>query len=132
MIDFSRKLTDGIAEFSRAVEALIAAEPLLVGAANPPDTSGVYAFLIGGDLMYIGEAKGSGGLRDRILRKHVAGDEGHALQRHFKDQFPDRMLRREHIKRNVQVKWIVVENTESVSVVERMAIWLLSPPLNRT
>ncbi|MCX8146673.1 MAG: hypothetical protein N3C59_10120 [Azovibrio sp.] len=132
MTNFSHKLAEGIAEFSRAVEVLITAEPHFIGTANPPDTSGVYAFLIEGELMYVGEAKGSGGLRDRILRKHVAGDEGHALQRHFKDRFPDRMQRREHIKRNVQVKWVVIENPEAVSVVERMVIWLLNPPLNRT
>lgn len=125
------KLTEGIDEFSRAVEALISAEAHWIGEANPPSTLGVYIFLIDGECMYVGEARGSGGLRDRILRKHVAGDEGHALQRHFKSLFSDRSQRREHIKRNVQVKWVVVENQEAVSVVERVAIWLLNPPLNR-
>jgi hypothetical protein len=132
MTNLSSKLTKGIAEFSRAVEALVAAEPRLIGDANPPDASGVYAFVIGDELVYVGEAKGSGGLRDRILQKHLAGDEGHALQRYFRGHFPDRMLRREHIKRAVLVKWVVVENSNAVSVVERMAIWLLNPPLNRT
>lgn len=131
MTDLTSKLAIGIAQFSRAVEALISAESLLIGEAHPPESSGVYAFSIDGKLMYVGEAKGSGGLRDRILRKHLAGDEGHALQRYFKDDFPDRALRREHIKGTVQVKWVAVE-AEAVSVVERVAIWLLNPPLNRT
>ena len=131
MTDLCKKLATGISQFSNAVEALIAAEYQLIGEANPPESPGVYAFSIDGVLMYVGEAKGTGGLRDRILRKHVAGDEGHALQRYFKDAFPDRMLRREHIKRTVMVKWVVVD-VEAVSVVERVAIWLLNPPLNRT
>lgn len=132
MNNLSPKLTEGIRVFSQAVENLISAPPRCIGESDPPENSGVYVFLIGGQAMYVGEAKGSGGLRDRILRKHVTGDEGHALQRFFKNEFPDRSLRREHIKRNVHVKWVVVEDNECVSVVERMAIWLLNPPLNRT
>ena len=81
--------------------------------------------------MYVGEAKGLGGLYDRIMRKHVSGDDRHALQRYFKVDFPDRAIRRDHIMGNVQVKWVIVENILSVTVVERLAIWLLEPPLNR-
>ena len=132
MTNLSCKLATGITDFSQAVNALHSATSYCVGEANPPEASGVYAFLIDGEVMYVGEAKGSGGLRDRIIRKHLTGDEGHALQRYFKDFFPDRTLRREYIKRAVQVKWVVVENPEAVSVVERMAIWLFNPPLNRT
>lgn len=80
--------------------------------------------------MYVGEAKGSGGLRDRILNKHVAGDEGHVLQKHFEKEFPDRAHRRNHIRCNVFVKWVVVESA-LVPFVERAAIWLLQPPMNR-
>ena len=129
MNNLSPRLTEGVLAFSQAIETLIAAVPRCIGESDPPESSGVYLFLIGGHVMYVGEAKGSGGLRDRILRKHIAGDEGHALQRFFKNDFPDRTLRREHIKRNVYVKWVVVENIDCVSVVERMAIWLLNPPL---
>ena len=81
--------------------------------------------------LYVGEAKGSGGLYDRIMRKHVSGDDRHALQRYFTVDFPDRVIRRDHIMGNVQVKWVIVENILSVAVVERLAIWLLEPPLNR-
>lgn len=128
---FSRKLAAGVAEFSRSVESLVAAEAFVLGQADPPKLPGVYAFMINDKHMYIGEAKGSGGLYDRIMRKHVSGDKGHALQRYFKVDFPDRVIRRDHIMGNVQVKWVIVENILSVAVVERLAIWLLEPPLNR-
>jgi hypothetical protein len=128
---FSHKLAVGVQEFSQAVERLLAAEALVIGESDPPKLPGVYAFVIDGEHIYVGEAKGSGGLYDRIVRKHVSGDEGHALQRHFRVNFPDRTIRRDHIMRNVQVKWVVIEDYLLVSVVERMAIWLLNPPLNR-
>ena len=128
---FSRKLAAGVAEFSRSVESLVAAEAFVLGQADPPKLPGVYAFMINDKHMYVGEAKGSGGLYDRIMRKHVSGDEGHALQRYFKVDFPDRVIRRDHIMGNVQVKWVIVEDLLSVAVVERLAIWLLEPPLNR-
>jgi hypothetical protein len=128
---FSRKLAAGVAEFSRSVESLVAAEAFVLGQADPPNLPGVYAFMINDKHMYVGEAKGSGGLYDRIMRKHVSGDEGHALQHYFKVDFPDRVIRRDHIMGNVQVKWVIVEDLLSVAVVERLAIWLLEPPLNR-
>ena len=128
---FSRKLAAGVAELSRSVESLVAAEVFVIGQADPPKLPGVYAFMINDKHMYVGEAKGSGGLYDRIMRKHVSGDEGHALQRYFKVDFPDRVIRRDHIMGNVPVKWVIVEDLLSVAVVERLAIWLLEPPLNR-
>ncbi len=39
-------------------------------------------------VVYVGEAKGSKGLRDRLLSKHLSGDESHAIQRAFADTFP--------------------------------------------
>lgn len=131
MNEHSRKLASGLQSFTTSIDSLFAAIPCYIGESNPPGDPGVYLFLLNDHVIYVGEAKGSGGLRDRILRKHVAGDERHALQRYFKNDFPDRAVRREHIKRNVQVKWVVVSD-DFVSIVERLAIWLLNPPLNRT
>jgi len=128
---YSHKLATGVAEFSRQVERLVDAETFILGQADPPNLPGVYAFMINDKHMYVGEAKGSGGLYDRIMRKHVSGDDRHALQRYFKVDFPDRVIRRNHIMGNVQVKWVIVENLLSVAVIERLAIWLLEPPLNR-
>ena len=127
----SRKLASALQSCAASVESLSAAIPYFIGVADPPTAPGVYVFVWNDQAMYVGEAKGSSGLRDRILRKHVAGDEGHALQRHFMGDFPDRLPRRDYIRRNVQVKWVVVAN-EFVPIVERLAIWLLNPPLNRT
>lgn len=131
MNDYSQKLASGFQSFTVSIESLIAATPCYIGESNPPRDPGVYIFLLNDQIIYVGEAKGSGGLRDRILNKHVSGDETHALQRQFKDEISDRSVRREYIKRNIKVKWVVVSD-DSVPVVERLAIWLLNPPLNLT
>lgn len=131
MNDYSQKLASGFQSFTISLDSLISATPCYIGKSNPPSDPGVYLFLLNDQIIYVGEAKGAGGLRDRILNKHVSGDEGHALQRYFKNEFSDRVVRREHIKRNIQVKWVVVSD-DSVPIVERLAIWLLNPPLNRT
>lgn len=131
MNDYSQKLASGFPSFTVSIESLIAAIPCYIGESSPPRHPGVYLLLLNDQIIYVGEAKGRGGLRDRILNKHVSGDESHALQRYFKDEFSDREVRREYIKRNIKVKWVVISD-DSVSVVERLAIWLLNPPLNRT
>ncbi len=124
-------LDEAISHLSSDVEALLKITPVPLGAANPPDTSGVYMFLVGGEVVYIGEAKGSQGLRDRLLRKHISGDDSHACQRAFKEQIPDRPLRREHIKLNVFARWLAIPGSERISAVERLLIWLYKPAWNK-
>ena len=131
MNENSRRFTAAVQSCATLVESLSSATLYFVGDSDPPTTPGVYVFVLNDRAIYVGEAKGSGGLRDRILRKHVAGDDGHALQRYFLRDFPDRLTRREYIKQHVQVKWVVVAE-EFVPIVERLAIWLFSPLLNRT
>jgi hypothetical protein len=114
------------------VTNLLAAVPELLGKANPPDFHGVYMFLVEDKIMYVGEAKGSEGLRDRILRKHVSGDDTHAAQRAYQLDFPDRRLRREHIKKTVFVQWLPIAGPRRVSAVERLLIWMYDPPWNKT
>ena len=81
--------------------------------------------------MYVGEAKGSKGLRDRLLSKHISGDDSHAIQRAFLGQFPDRTLRRDHIKRTVSARWITIDDDGRVSAVEQFLIWLHDPEWNK-
>ncbi len=83
-------------------------------------------------VVYIGEAKGSKGLRGRLLSKHLSGDDNHAIQRAFKEQFPDRFLRREHMKVHVCARWLVVPDPARTSALERLLIWLYKPEWNRT
>jgi len=87
--------------------------------------------LVDGEVMYVGEAKGREGLRDRLLSKHLSGDDGHAIQRAYKLDFPDRALRRAHIKETVFARWLPISDTARVSTVERLLIWLYSPPWNK-
>jgi hypothetical protein len=116
---------------SEMFRMLLLAPRAIVGNASPPETNGVYAFSISNEIIYVGEAAGSSGLRDRILRKHVSGDEGHALQRGFQDRFPDRQERRAFIKSNVHVHWIEIPDSLMVSLVEKLAIEILKPRLNQ-
>ncbi|MFC6791267.1 hypothetical protein ACFQE0_17560 [Methylobacterium komagatae] len=70
-------------------------------------------------------------MRDRLLSKHLSGDDGHAIQRAYLMEFPDRRLRREHIKRTVTARWITIEDGGRVSAVEQVLIWLHDPEWNR-
>jgi len=88
-----------------------------------------FATHLGGD---VGEAKGSGGLRDRILSKHVSGDDNHAIQRAHKLRFPDRKVRREFIKRNVFVRWVETVDANTAIALEGVLIAMFTPPWNGT
>lgn len=109
---------------------LLQATRVLVGEALPPDTNGVYAFSVDDEIIYIGEASGSSGLRDRICRKHVSGDEGHALQKEFQGRFPNRLERRAFIKETISVQWVEIPDSLIVTLVEKLAIACLKPRLN--
>lgn len=113
------------------VAALLASSAVLLGIANPPNVSGVYMLLMDDEVMYVGEAKGAKGLRDRLLGKHISGDDTHAIQRAFKSKYPDRGLRRDHIKRTVSARWLSIADAARVSTVERFLIWLYEPPWNK-
>src|SRR5882672_11870437 len=110
------------------VDKLLATLPELLGLARPPNVHGVYMFLVDGAVMYVGEAKGREGLRDRLLSKHISGDDSHAIQRAYKLDFPDRALRREHIKKTVFARWLTIADPARVSAVEQLLIWLYNPP----
>jgi len=113
------------------VAALLAFSPVSLGVANPPNVPGVYMLLVDDEIVYVGEAKGAKGLRDRLLSKHISGDDNHAIQRAFKPDFPDRGLRRDHIKGTVSARWLSIADTARVSTVERFLIWLYKPAWNK-
>ena len=129
MID-SENLESLFSAIRRNTEALLRKPSVPLGLADPPRTPGVYALSWDGNIQYVGEAKGRGGLRDRLLNKHISGDDSHAIQRAFMDAFPDRGERRLHIIESVEARWIDVP-LEQVSATERAVIWLLNPAHNR-
>lgn len=118
--------------FEQAINQLFEARPFVLGEADPPTNIGVYALFYDGALKYIGEAKGRKGLRDRLLSKHLSGDDNHTMQRVFMSKYPDRTDRRNFIKKNVSAKWLVMECPDTVSAVERLLIWALKPEWNNT
>jgi hypothetical protein len=111
--------------------ALLAFSPVPLGTANPPNLTGVYMLLVDGKIVYVGEAKGANGLRDRLCNKHISGDDNHAIQRAFKLDFPDRELRRIHIKKTVYARWLPIADPARVSTVERFLIWQYEPAWNK-
>ena len=119
-----------VCDLAVEIDRLLATESVCLGEADPPLRTGVYLLLHEGQVVYAGEAIGSKGLRDRLLSKHISGDDNHAIQRAFKPSFPNRAERREHIKRVVHAKWLVIEDKHRASAVERILIWLLGPPWN--
>ena len=134
MMKFSpaSELDELLSSLAEDVRAVLSAPLVALGAARPPSGSGVYILSVGGEVTYVGEAKGSKGLRDRLVSKHLSGDDNHAAQRAFLTDFPDRVLRRRHIKENVHVRWVEISDRNKVAAVERLLICLLQPPWNRT
>jgi excinuclease UvrABC nuclease subunit len=114
------------------LSALFSMDAVPFGKANPPKTPGAYVIYDhNGDLGYVGEAKGSGGLRDRLLNKHLSGDDNLAIQRAYKADYPDRGERHDFIRKNVSVRWVETDNVNYASVIERLLIEILDPPWNR-
>lgn len=128
---YASQVREILATVERDFHALVAAPEYTWGKARPPRTSGVYAFVEDGKIIYVGEAKGSGGLWDRLMRKHMSGDDNHAMQRAFLERYPDRLERRNHMAGNLRVKWIEVSLQERVSALESLAIMVLNPVYNR-
>jgi hypothetical protein len=119
-------------EFVREdVAKLLAVQPVLLGKATPSYDIGVYMLLIEDKVMYAGEATGKKGLRDRLLAKHLSGDEGHTLHRELKAPYPDKTLRRAYLEANVSARWLPIDGKHRARAVERMLIWLYDPPWNR-
>ncbi|RYG99598.1 MAG: hypothetical protein EON58_03400 [Alphaproteobacteria bacterium] len=131
MADPLMKFRTSVPDFEGGMASLLAAPAVPLGAADPPCTTGVYALVHEGQIKYIGEAIGSKGLRDRLLSKHLSGDDGHTLQRVFAAEFPERLLRREHIKNYVYAKWHCVPDRATASALERLLIWAMRPEWNR-
>ena len=114
--------------FSSEVETLMRSTPHFLGEADPPEERGVYMFFDeNATISYVGIAAN---LRDR-LHKHVSGDESHAVQRAYKDRFPDRTLRRKFIEDKVRARWLSVSDPEKSADLERLIIWLFQPPWNQ-
>lgn len=66
-----------------------------------------------------------------VRPQELSGDDDHAIQRAFLVEFPDRRLRREHIRKNVFAQWLEIPDTDRMLAVERVLIWLHRPPWNR-
>jgi hypothetical protein len=100
---WQQRLSTTLKRVEREVRNLASAQAMLLRDANPPELPGVYLFSSDGEILYVGEARGSGGLYDRICRKHVSGSDSHPLQRAFMVKFPDRSERREYLKNHIAV-----------------------------
>lgn len=124
-------LDDILFAIAEDVRAVLTAPAVPLGTASPPSTSGVYLLSVGEKVTYVGEAKGNKGLRDRLLSKHLSGDDNHAIQRAYLADFPDRLLRRDHIRANVLVRWLEIADRDRVTAVERVLIWLYRPAWNK-
>jgi hypothetical protein len=119
-----------LSSISSDITALLSQRPVPLGNAAPPATTGVYVLSVGTEIMYVGEAKGRKGLKDRLTAKHISGDDSHAIQRAFKIEYPDRLIRRDQIKKTVFAQWLEITPDHRVSAVERVLIWMFNPPWN--
>ena len=120
----------GMPGLEAIITELLSCPAIPLGSADPPTTPGIYALVHERKIKYIGEALGSKGLRDRLLSKHLSGDESHTLQRVFATDYPDRIQRREYLKAHIQAKWCSVPDRQTASVVERLLIWSMRPEWN--
>jgi excinuclease UvrABC nuclease subunit len=128
--DLEQKLMQRWREFALDIGTLLRKPSYSLNGANLPTEPGVYIIIDEkGNDCYVGKATRS--LRDRVLSKHVSGDESHAIQRAYKDQFPDRVERRRFIRDNMRVKWLQVADQIKIVDLERLLIWLLQTRCNR-
>ena len=128
--DLQAKVLQRWEQYSHDVESLLASPLYTLGEADPPEDPGVYLLLNGNTtITYVGKSTKS--LHDRLLRKHLSGDESHAIQRALQKQFPDRFERRQYIRENVGAKWLVIDDPIRIADLERLLIWLFQPPWNR-
>ncbi|MEJ6120844.1 GIY-YIG nuclease family protein [Vibrio sp. 2-Bac 85] len=132
MSHWQAKLATLLPEIETYLESLFEMDPVLFAVAQPSKKPGTYIiYNHDGILSYIGEAKGSGGLKDRLLSKHLSGDDKHAIQRAYKSQFPDRLERRNYIKENISVRWVETKDANTASMIERILISMFNPPWNK-
>jgi len=124
------ELHDVMSAISEDIDKVLSQPSVTLGQANPPTKSGIYILSLEDKVMYVGEAEGRKGLKDRLLSKHISGDDNHAIQRAFKEDFADRTMRREHIKKHVHAQWLEISDELRVSAVERTLIWMFNPPWN--
>jgi excinuclease UvrABC nuclease subunit len=117
-------------QFFSDVTALLQSPSYRIVEADLPSAPGVY-IIVDEQLQdcYVGKATRS--LQDRVINKHVSGDESHALQRAYMNRYPDRLERRNYIKENLKVKWLHISDTQKLADLERLLIWLLQPMHNR-
>jgi excinuclease UvrABC nuclease subunit len=116
--------------FAVDVERLMRQPAVRIAQARIPETPGVYIILNPQQReCYVGKATRN--LRDRVLRKHVSGDESHAIQRSYESKYPDRTERRKFIREKMYVKWLPVSNLSRIADLERLLIWRLRTKYNR-
>ncbi|MBB3967198.1 hypothetical protein [Rhizobium metallidurans] len=65
------------------------------------------------------------------MRKHMSGDDKHALQRAFQERYPNRRDRRFYMSEFLKIKWVEIPDPRRVSAVESLAIMVLDPIYNR-
>jgi hypothetical protein len=99
--------------YLRDVERLVKSPACTIADVQLPDAPGVYIFIDErGRECYVGKATRS--LRNRVLSKHLSGDESHALQLAYMERFPDRLERRKFFKSRLRSNgWSSTTNVES-------------------
>ena len=130
--DLTAQLMARWEQFYPIVNTLMQCESVTLGKAAPSNEHGIYIlFNELQELSYVGKAVGTKGLCDRLVSKHISGDDSHAVQRAYLSRFPDRSERRQFIKANVQAKWLNLADDTLIADLERLLIWLFHPAWNR-
>jgi excinuclease UvrABC nuclease subunit len=117
-------------QFFSDVKALLQSPSHRIIEADLPSEPGVY-IIVDEQLEHCYVGKATRSLQDRVVIKHVSGDESHALQRAYMNRYPDRLERRKYIKENLKVKWLQISDPQRLADLERLLIWLLQPLHNR-
>lgn len=101
-----------------------------------PRSSGLYAWYYQNRLVYIGQASGAGGLKDRLGRSHLADNKNQKLWKRFRSGFTagreGKGAYHQWIRENVSVKCVAIRDATipDMLLYERLMIWSLSPSWN--
>jgi hypothetical protein len=90
--------------------------------------AGVYVvYAHRGEPKYVGSTDR---LWDRLGSKHVAGDDGHAVQRAFSKAIPDRKARRAFLRRYLKVSYVETSTLEEAKALEHQLLKKYKPAWN--
>ena len=91
-------IKERLRDFLPEIRSVVDGERIPLGQASAANATGVYVLYDeSGNVVYVGQAAGRAGLKDRF-GKHISGDKSHAAQRALLAKIPEKPERNKYIR----------------------------------